>query len=165
MASWRHSALKLTIVAMGSMPQYDCDPMAEPATRLEHCIERAVNSLKRQGELAHVECDLKIPGRFIVVLHPPGELSNEDLTSAGVPEWLVPELRAMRQRRGPAMYVFRADRSVAGPGSLRPVDASRTTTQSTFLEINELMVVTRNTQPLAIDVGRTSTSAVVRRMR
>ena len=45
MAFWRHSAFKLTILAMGAMQQYDCDPMAEPATRLEKCIYRAVKQL------------------------------------------------------------------------------------------------------------------------
>ncbi len=164
MASWRHSAL-LTMVAMSSMPQYDCDPLAEPATRLEHCVERAVGNLKRSGAIVHVDCDLKLPGRFIVVLHPAGELSDEDLMAGGLPSALIPEIRSMRQRRGPAMYVIAADREVTGIGSQRSVQSSRTTSQSTFIEINELMVTTRNTQPLSIDVGRTAGSTTVRRMR
>lgn len=165
MASWRHSALKLTIVAMSSIPQYDCDPMAEPATRLENCMARAVKQIKRQGEMIHAACDLKLAGRFVVVLHPPGELSNEELQLAGFPDALVPELRALRLRGSPAMYVFSADRAVKGVGSRRTVPSSRTTTQSTFVEINELLVVTRNTQPVTIEIGRNAHAAVVRRMR
>ena len=171
MAFWRHSAFNLTrlttltIVAMGSMPQYDCDPLAEPATRLERCIERTVKQMKRQGEVVHATCDLKLPGRFVVVLHPPGELSNDELITAGLPESLVPELRALRMKGSPAMYVMAADRTVTGTGGQRTVQSSRTTTQSTFVEINELMVVTRITQPLTVEVGRTATASVVRRMR
>lgn len=165
MAFWRHSAFKLAIVAMGSMSQYDCDPLAEPATRLQSCLERASKQLKRAGEMMHVPCDLKLPGRYTVVLHPPGEIGQDDLVSAGLPESLVPELRAMRMKGGPAIYVFAADRNVKGIGSQRTVPSSRATEQSTFLEINELMVVSRNTQPLTIEVGRTGRMTVVRRMR
>lgn len=165
MAFWRHSALKLTIVAMASMPQYDCDPLAEPATRLENCIHRAVNQLKRPGEVINMTCDLKLPGRFVIVLHPPGTLSQEELTNAGVPESLIPELRAMRLRGDPAIYVFSVDRDVTGTGSRRTVPSSRTNTQSTFVQINDLLVVTRQTQPVSIDVAKTQTMAVVRRIR
>jgi hypothetical protein len=165
MASWRHRAVSLTIVAMGSMPQYDCDPMAEPATRLEHCIERAVKQLKRQGEIRNTTCDLKLPGRFVIVLHPPGTLGGEELLSAGIPESLLPELRAMRMKGDPGIYVFSIDKSVKGIGANRTVPSSRTNTQSTFLTINELFVVTLNKQPITIDVGKTANSAVVRRIR
>ena len=164
MRSWR-IGVQLTIIAMASMPQWDCDPMAEPATRLEHCIERAISQMQRPGEMAHAACDLKLEGRYTVVLHPAGEVSNDDLVSAGLPEALVPELRAMRQRRGPAMYVLSAERSTTGIGAKRTVESSRTTSQSTFVEINELMVVTRNTQPVTVEVGRTTTTAIIRRIR
>jgi len=165
MASWRHSAVKLTIVAMGAMQQYDCDPLSEPATKLEKCIHRAVLQLKRPGEIVTTTCDLKLPGRFVIVFHPPGTLGQEELTMAGMPESLVPELRAMRLRGDPAIYVFSIDRNVKGVGSKRTVPSSRTNTQSTFVEINELLVATRNTQPITIDVGKTQTSAVVKRIR
>jgi len=165
MASWRHRAVTLTIVAMSSMPQYDCDPMAEPATRLERCIERAVKQLKRAGQVGSTTCDLKLPGRFVIVLHPPGTLSGEELTSSGLPESLLPELRAMRMKGDPGIYVFSIDRNVKGIGSNRTVPSSRTNTQSTFVQINELLVVTRTTQPVTIDVGRTQEAAVVRRIR
>ena len=165
MGSWRHRAVTLTIVAMSSIPQYDCDPMAEPATRLERCIERAVKALKRPGQVGSTECDLKLQGRFVIVLHPPGTLSAEDLTSGGVPESLLPELRAMRMKGDPGIYVFSVDRNVKGIGSNRTVPSSRTNTQSTFVQINELLVATRNRPIVTIDVGRTSEAAVVRRIR
>ena len=165
MAFWRHSAFKLTIVAMGAMQHYDCDPMAEPATRLEKCIHRAVLQLKRPGEIINTTCDLKLQGRFTIVLHPPGTLGQDELTSAGVPESLVPELRAMRLKGDPAIYVFSIDRGVTGVGAHRTVPSSRTNSQSTFVEINELLVATRNTQPITIDVGKTQAKAVVKRIR
>ena len=165
MATWRHRAITLTIVAMGSMQQYDCDPMAEPATRLERCIERAVKALKRPGEVGYTECDLKLQGRFVIVLHPPGTLSSEELQSGGLPESLLPELRAMRMKGDPGLYVFSTDRNVKGVGSNRTVPSSRTNTQSTFVQINELIVSTRNSPIVTIDVGRTQEAAVVRRIR
>jgi hypothetical protein len=139
--------------------------MAEPATRLEKCIHRAVNQLKRPGEIINATCDLKLPGRFVIVLHPPGTLNQEELTAGGVPEALVPELRAMRMKGDPAIYVFSFDRTVKGIGSRRTVPSSRTTTQSTFVEINELLVATRSSQPVSIDVGKTQRTAVVKRIR
>jgi hypothetical protein len=45
------------------------------------------------------------------------------------------------------------------------VPSSRTTTQSTFVEINELLVATRSSQPVSIDVGKTQRTAVVKRIR
>lgn len=164
MVSWRFG-VPLAIIAMSAMPQIDCDPLADPAMRLEHCLERAVAGLSRPGEVARAACDVKLPGRYTVVLHPPGELSDEDLLFAGLPEALLPELRTMRSKRGPAMYVFASDRTVTGIGIKRTVPSSRTTTQSMFVEINELMVVTRTTQPLTVEVARTQDAAVIRRIR
>jgi len=154
----------LTVVAMSSMQQYDCDPLAEPATRLEHCLERAVKQT-RVGGVSHVPCDLKVQGRYTVILHPAEELSNDDLIWGGVPDKLVPELRAIRSRRGPAIYVIASDQSVKGVGSGRTIQSSRSTNQSTFVEIPSLMVVTRNTQPVTVEVGRTANTSVVRRIR
>ena len=165
MAFWRHSAFKLTIVAMGAMQQYDCDPMAEPATRLEKCIHRAVLQLKRPGEIINTTCDLKLQGRFTIVLHPPGTLGQEELTSGGVPEALIPELRAMRLKGDPAIYVFSSDRTTTGVGSRRTVPSSRTTTQSTFVEISSLMVLTKSSQPLIVEVGKGRGTNIIRRLR
>jgi hypothetical protein len=165
MASWRHRAVTLSMVAMGSMAQYDCDPMAEPATRLERCLERAVAKMTRVGEVAHVECDLKLKGRFTVVLHPANELNNDELVWGGLPESLVPELRTLRQRRGPAMYVIATDPHIKGVGIGRTILSSRSTNQSTFVEIPQLMVLTRSSQPLTIEVGKTRETNVIRRIR
>ena len=165
MASWRHRAVTLSMVAMGSMAQYDCDPMAEPATRLQRCIERAVKQQTRVGEVSHVACDLKIQGRFTVVLHPANELSNDELIWGGLPESLVPELRTMRQRRGPAMYVIASGSHIKGTGIGRTVLSSRTYDQSTFVEIPNLMVVSRETQPLTVEVGKTRETSIIRRIR
>lgn len=165
MASWRHRAIALTMVAMGNMAQYDCDPLAEPAERLERCLERAVKQQTRVGQVSHVACDLKISGKFTVVLHPPNELSNDELVWGGMPENLIPELRTMRQRRGPAMYVIASDAHIKGVGIGRTVLSSRTYSQSTFVEIPQLMVVTRSKQPLTVEIGKTRETSVIRRIR
>lgn len=165
MAPWRIGVLKLAVVAMASMPQYNCDPFSDPATRLEKCLARAVKQETTRGALVIASCDLKITGRYVVVMHPPGEVSNEELVYAGLPENLVPELRAMRLRGSPAMYVIAADRTVTGIGASRSVLSSRTTEQSTFIEINHLMVIVRNAPPLTVEIGRPAGTPVVQRMR
>lgn len=165
MASWRFSVLKLTIVAMSAMPQMDCDPLSEPATRLQNCLERAIKQMKRQGEVAQVPCDLKMTGRYVVILHPPGEFTQDQLTAAGLPESLIPELRALRLRASPAIYVMAADRGVTGIGSQRTVLSSRETGQSSFVEINELMIIGKNGPPVTVEVGRTATTSIIRRIR
>ena len=149
---------------MGAMQQYDCDPMAEPATRLEKCIYRAVKQLKRPGEIVNVTCDLKLPGRFVIVLHPPGTLSHDELLTGGVPDSLVPNCGPCACVATPRCTSFHRQ-NVKGIGNARTVPSSRTTTQSTFVEINELLVASRNTQPVSIDVGKTQTTAVVKRIR
>jgi hypothetical protein len=165
MAFWRHSALKLTIVAMSTMSQIDCDPLAEPAMRLESCIQRAVNKMTRVGEFTHAECNLRVEGRYTVILHPAEEFSNDDLVFGGVPAALVPELRTLRTRRGPAMYVIPSDQTIKGVGARRTVLSSRTTTQSTFVEISSLMVLTKSSQPLIVEVGKGRNTNIIRRLR
>jgi len=165
MAPWRIGVLKLAVVAMASMPQYNCDPFSDPATRLATCLERAIKQETTHRVVVHASCDLKITGRYVVVLHPAGEVTTEDLVYAGLPESLVPELRAMRLRGSPAIYVIAADRSVTGIGANRSVLSSRTSVQSTFVQINDLMVITKNTPPLTVEVGRPAGEPVIQRMR
>ena len=79
----------------------------------------------------------------------------------------LPRRRAARARVRARAAIASASRSIGAPtlNRSRSVPSSRTNTQSTFVEINELLVVTRNTQPVTIDVGKTQTSAVVKRIR
>jgi hypothetical protein len=165
MAPWRSNVFKLAVIAMSSMPQYDCDPFSDPATRLATCLERAIKAQAGSRAMVHASCDIKIVGRYIVVLHPAGELSRDELVQAGLPDALVPELRAMRLRGSPAIYVIAADKTVTGFGAGRSVMSSRTSAQSTFVQINTLMVVTKNAQPVAVAVGGSPTVRVIERVR
>ncbi len=165
MAPWRSNVLKLAVIAMGSMPQYDCDPFSDPATRLATCLERSIKAAAGSRAMVHASCDIKIEGRYIVVLHPAGELSSDELVQAGLPDALVPELRAMRMLGNPAIYVIAADKNVSGYGAGRSVMSSRTSVQSAFVQINTLMVVTKNKQSVAVAVGGSPKVRVIERIR
>jgi hypothetical protein len=164
MAPWRTGILT-AIVAMSSMPQMDCDMFSEPATRLENCLEKGVEGLTKLGAVRRVTCNLRMEGRYTVVFHPPGEVGNEALRSAGLPEALIPEFRSMRLRGSPAIYVIASDRAVKGLGSKRTIASSRTTRQSTFVQIDQLMVITRTTPSITIEVGRPYGANVIQRVR
>ncbi len=133
MAPWRSNALKLAVIAMGSMPQYDCDPFSDPATRLATCLERSIKAAAGTRAMVHASCDIKIESRYIVVLHPADELSNDELVQAGLPDALVMKLRAMRMQGNPAIDVIAADKNVSGYGAGRSVMSSRTSVQTAFV--------------------------------
>jgi len=147
------------------MPQYDCDPFSDPAARLATCLERAIKAQAGTRSMVHASCDIKITGRYVIVLHPAGELGRDELVSAGLPDALVQELRSMRMRGNPAIYVIAADKTVSGYGAGRSIMSSRTSVQTAFVQINTLMVVTKNTQPVSIAVGGTPTVRVIERIR
>jgi len=165
MASWRTNVLKVAVIAMSSMPQYDCDPFSDPATRLATCLERSIKAAAGTRSMVHASCDIKIAGRYIVVLHPAGEFGHDELVSAGIPEALIPELRALRMRGNPAIYVIAADKTVTGIGAERSVMSSRTSVQTSFVQINSLMVVTKTKQPVLVAVGGSPKVRVIERIR
>ena len=92
-------------------------------------------------------------GSYLVVLHPEGPLREEQAVSEGFPQALLPELRELRLGTNPAIYVIATDPSVSGTGSSRSILSSWTTYQMRSAQIDKLIVLAKNTQPIRVDVG------------
>lgn len=127
-----------------------CSLLTDPAVRIAQCTERAAESLDRSGSDHTVTTcppHSQIHGQYLVVLHPEGQLSDEELIQGGVPQGLLPFLRQLRLGDSAAVYVF--------PGeSVRA--ASRTTYQKRFVHIPRLFVLEKETRgPVRIAVAET----------
>jgi hypothetical protein len=141
------------VVAICLMLQPGCDWLSDPAVRLAYCVERAAREHPRDGTATHVSCDLKMPGSYVVVLHPEGALRDQRLVSAGLPQALLPELGVLRLGEQPAIYVIATDPGVSGTGSSRSIRSSWTTYQMKFVLIDSLMVLAKTTQPVRVDIA------------
>lgn len=133
--------------------QLGCSWLSDPAVRLAYCVEAAAREQPRDGAATQVSCDLRMPGSYLVVLHPDGALREEQVVSEGFPQALLPELRVLRLGNNPAIYVIATDPSVSGTGSSRSILSSWTTYQMHSAQIDKLMVLAKNTQPVRVDVG------------
>jgi hypothetical protein len=141
------------VVAGCLILQLGCSWLSDPAVRLAYCVEGAVKEQPRDGAATQASCDLEMPGSYLVVLHPEGALREEQVVSAGLPMALLPELRVLRLGNNPAIYVIATDPGVSGTGSARSTRSSWTTYQMNFVQIDKLMVLTKTTQPVRVDVG------------
>jgi hypothetical protein len=121
------TALKSVAFAGIAVAQIACALLTDPAVRLARCTERA----SQRGTLS-MSCDPKVPGGYLAILYPQGEVSDQDLTSAGVPPRLLGTLRRFRLGTNPAIYVF-PDSSSQLP--------SRTTSQMHHVRFPKLIVV------------------------
>lgn len=109
-----------------------------------------------------VTCDLKLSSQYLVVLHPAGELREEELVKAGVAPTLLDEFRALRISDNPAIYVVATDPAVTGVGANRSIRSTRTTYQQRFVEIDRpLVVVKRALQPVRVELSGTIERRVV----
>jgi hypothetical protein len=133
--------------------QIGCGWQSDAATRFADCVEGVVKAPPRDGSAARAGCDLGMPGSYVVVLHPEGALREQEVVSAGFPQALLPELRGLRLGQNPAIYVIATGPDVSGLGSERSTRSSWTTAQMHFVQIDTLMVLARNGQPVSIDVG------------
>ena len=113
-------------VSIGLALQFGCSLSPDPAIRLADCVKDAVD--RSAGSLASwANCDLKMRGSYLIVLHPQGYLSDDQLISAGLPKSLLPEFRALRIGERPAIYVIATGPDVSGVGSDRTTLSSWTT--------------------------------------
>ena len=92
-----------------------CNSFSDPAVRLASCIEGAINGAVPSTPLIEATCDLKQPGRYVVVLHPSGEMTDTQLIEAGMPAQRISELRALRISDNASIYVLSGDGSQARP--------------------------------------------------
>ena len=141
------------VVAICLMLQLGCGWLSDAAVRFAYCVEEAAKEHSRNGAATQANCDLKMPGSYLVVLHPAGALREEQLASAGLPQALLPELRVLRLGEQPAIYVIATDPGVSGVGTARSFLSSRTTYQMNFVQIDRVMVLAKTTQPVRINVG------------
>ena len=142
----------LGMVAGCLMLQLGCTRLSDPAVRLAYCLEAAVKEQPRDGLATQASCDLKMPGSYLVVLHPEGALREAQVISAGLPQALLPELRGLRSGVNPAIYVIGTDPGVSGNTS-RSTRSSWTTYQMNFVQIDKVMVLTKTTPSVRVDVG------------
>ena len=142
-----------------------CDAMSDPAVRLATCMESAINDAVPSTAVIEATCDLKLTGNYLVVLHPSGELSDEQLLAGGVPEPVLPELRKMRIADNASIYVISTDANVKGTGADRTTLSSRTTSQNKFVKIDKLIVQAKTSQPVVVSVGGDATARVIQAIR
>jgi hypothetical protein len=118
------------------------DMLSDPAVRVAECLEAAA----RAGERT-VKCDLKLSGRYVVILYPNDLVLDADLRQAGVPDGTIPELRALRLGPQEAVFVIPLDHQD------RP---SRTTYQGRFVSISELLVKVGSDSSVTLDLQSNS---------
>jgi len=141
------------VVAIWLLLQAGCGWLSDPAVRFAYCLEQAVKEHPRDSTVTHASCDLKLPGSYVVVLHPEGTLGDKQLVLAGLPQALLPELRELRFGDEPAIYVIATDPGVRGTGADRSTRSSRTTYQMRFVQIDSLMVLAKSMQPVEVVIG------------
>jgi hypothetical protein len=150
-------------VSIGLALQFGCSLSPDPAIRLADCVEDAVD--RSAGSLSSwADCDLKMRGSYLIVLHPQGDLADDQLMSAGLPKSLLPEFRALRIGERPAIYVIATGPDVSGVGSGRTTLSSWTTSQNNFVQIDRVMILARDTQHVSVDVGGPIERRVIARL-
>ncbi|HSK77593.1 MAG TPA: hypothetical protein VLQ45_14170 [Thermoanaerobaculia bacterium] len=124
-----------------------CSLFTDPAVRLARCVEHGAKALDRSSqERSSQPCRLGTDGGYVVVLHPQGQLSDEELLRGGVPEGLLPFLRQFRNGDNEQVFVFPFE-------SVRA--ASRTTYQHRFARIPQLLVLEKKTpEPVVIELRK-----------
>lgn len=92
-----------------------------------------------------------------MVLHPEGQLSDEELIQGGVPERLVPLLRQLRNGDNEQVLVFPFE---------SPRAASRTTYQHRFARIPRLLVIEKaKPDPVVIELRQSPEAPEIASLR
>jgi len=157
--------LALIPAVLGLTVQLGCDKLSDPAVRLAYCMEDGIKTSQAAATSITVKCDLKLAGSYVVVLHPDGKKTDEELLADGVPADVIPELRVMRIGDNASIYVISTGSNVSGTGTGRTVLSSRTTYQNNFVRIDKLMVLAKSSQPVAVEIGGASGARVVQSIR
>lgn len=150
--------LRSFLLTTGLALCFGCSLFTDPAVRLARCVERGSESLDRSSrELSSRPCRLGTDGGYVVVLHPQGQLSDEELIGGGVPERLVPLLRQLRNGENEQVLVFPYE---------SPRAASRTTYQHRFARIPRLLVVEKEKpDPVVIELRQSPESPEIASLR
>ncbi len=121
-------------------------------------MEREARALDGSShERMEKACRLDTPGGYLVVLHPEGNLSDEELLRGGMPQPVVTFLRQFRIGTHEAVYVFPYE-------SVR--HASRTTYQHRFVRIPQLMVLQKATpEPVVVQLVKVQDALEVENLK
>ena len=157
--------MKRILLLIGVALVSACNSFSDLAVRLADCVGEAISAAVPSTAVIEASCDLKLPGNYLIVLHPSGELSDEQLLAGGVPEPVMPELRAMRIVDNASIYVISTDPGVKGAAAQRTTLSSRTTSQNKFVSISKLMVLAKTSQPVLVEIGGPGTARVIQTIR
>lgn len=137
--------LRSSFLAAGVILCAGCSSFTDPAVRLAKCVERHSRSLDRSSQdRFSAPCRLGTENGYVVVLHPQGQLSDEELIQGGVPKGLLPFFREFRKGDNEQVFVFPSE-------SVRY--ASRTTYQHRFARIPQLLVLEKKkAEPVVIEL-------------
>ncbi len=124
--------------------QLGCASALDPAVRVAYCIEDTVKKHKGEFGLVQTSCALEIPGGYVAVCHPEGDLTSEQLLAAGLTQSQVKVVRDLRGGTNAAIYVLSNDPKTPD---------SRTTYQRNFVRIPQIMVAVKSArEPLEISL-------------
>jgi len=140
------------LVSSCLLTQLGCGSLSDPATQFAYCLEAAATARSLGSTTTNATCDLGMPGEFLLVLHPQGALREQDLVSAGVSTALLDEFRILRITDNAAIYVVATGPGVTGFGTSRSIRSTRTTYQQRFINIERVMVLAKDTQPVGVDI-------------
>jgi hypothetical protein len=125
---------------------------SDPAVRLANCVEEGVKKSKAAATSIEVNCDLKLSGNYVVVLHPAGEKTDEELAAGGVPAAVIPAVRMLRNGDHAAIYVVASDRQTPD---------SRTTYQNRFAHVDHVMAATKSLPSVTVSIGGPAEARVI----
>jgi hypothetical protein len=76
--------------------QLSCSAVTDPAVRLADCLEMTLDAHKDEGGPIQASCGLGVPEGCVVVLHPDGDLTTEELSAAGLSQNRIEAVRGLR---------------------------------------------------------------------
>jgi hypothetical protein len=133
-----------------------CSMFTDPAVRLANCVEEGVKKSLNAATSIEVNCDLKLSGNYVVVLHPAGAKSDEELTAGGVPAAAIAAVRALRIGENASIYVVATDKQTPD---------SRTTYQNNFVSFDHVMAVTKSLPSVTVSIGGPAGARVIQAVR
>jgi hypothetical protein len=127
------------VLVLSFVLQWSCSAAIDPAVRLAYSLEKRVQEHRSEGGPFQATCELDMPCGYVVVLHPDGELTTEQLITAGLSRSQVEAIRSLRLGPNAAIYVLPSDPAMPN---------SRTTHQRTFVRIPQVLVVHKSSSEL-----------------
>jgi len=135
----------------------------DPAEAFSQCMEDAIK-ISPSSMTTSVSCHVNL-GSYVLILHPQGQLTDDELTTAGVSAAILPELRALRIGDQPAIYVIANGPGVSGIGINRTIKSSRTTAQALFVRIDRLFFQAKTiSQPVIVTITGPAGAKVIDRI-